>query len=159
MRTESWMRRLVGDAICVPDGDAPPDSACFTAPFPCPAKLVSTSDVGFPGEACSVAPFVHNSSERKEATMAQVNLNSVVTFFDPHPGLLGCPVPIPDAVKQVADALNGQSLLLAEAVERIQRAAGGEVEVAFEHRHISFELPGILRGCPCTHSWRVIRFR
>lgn len=91
--------------------------------------------------------------------MPKASLNSVVRLYDPHPGLLGCPVPIPDVVKRVADELNGQSLPLAEAVERIQHAAGGEVEVAFEHRHISLELPGILRGHPCTHSWRVIRFR
>lgn len=91
--------------------------------------------------------------------MAKASLNSVVTFFDPHPGLLGCPVPIPDVVKRVADELNGQSLPLTEAVERIQRAAGGEVDVAFEHHHISLELPGIMDGRACTHSWRVIRFR
>lgn len=91
--------------------------------------------------------------------MPNKGLDRVVTFFDPHPGLLGCPVPIPDAVKRVADELDGQSLPIAEAVERIQRAAGGEVDVAFEQRHISLELPGILRGRPCVHSWRVIRFR
>ncbi|MBI4434358.1 hypothetical protein HY635_00865 [Candidatus Uhrbacteria bacterium] len=91
--------------------------------------------------------------------MPNQNLDRIVTFYDPHPGLAGCLVPIPDVVKWVADELNGRSLPLAEAIERIQRAAGGEVDVAFEHRHISFSLPGMLHGRPCTNSWRVIRFR
>ena len=91
--------------------------------------------------------------------MKTFGLDRIVTFYDPHPGLAGCPVPIPDVVKRVADELNGQSLPLAEAIERIQRVAGGGVDVALNERHIGLSLPGILDGHACTHSWRVIRFR
>lgn len=88
-----------------------------------------------------------------------ITLRTVVTFFDPHPGLAGCLVPIPDVVKRAANELNGLSLPLAEAIERIQRVAGSGVDVALNEGHIGLSLPGILDGHACMHSWRVIRFR
>lgn len=42
--------------------------------------------------------------------MAIIN-ETVVTLYDPHPGFAGAVIPIPPAVKRVADALNGQTLM------------------------------------------------
>ena len=40
-------------------------------------------------------------------------------FFDPHPGLLGAQVPIPEHVRIVAEHLDGKSMELDEAVQMI----------------------------------------
>ncbi len=53
----------------------------------------------------------------------KVDLDAVKTFYDPHPGFLGAAVPIPSAVKQVTDGLNGQTMTLREAVDKIKNAA------------------------------------
>jgi hypothetical protein len=52
-----------------------------------------------------------------------------VRCFDSHPGLMGCPTPIPETVRFEAEALSGEVLDLETAVERIREAAGGEYRV------------------------------
>jgi len=49
------------------------------------------------------------------------------TFFDPHPGFAGAIIPIPAAVKKVADGLNGKTMLLQKAVDMIQAVTNGTV--------------------------------
>ena len=44
-------------------------------------------------------------------------------YFDPHPGLMGCPEPIPEAVRLVANELvTAEGVSLPEAIAKIQAA-------------------------------------
>ena len=78
-------------------------------------------------------------------------------MFDPHPGLAGCMVRIPEAVRLVANELDGQDVPIAEAVAKIQAACpGGEVKDSPNHGMICLTVenfPGM------QHSWRVIRYQ
>ena len=84
------------------------------------------------------------------------NLNAVKTFFDPHPGLAGAIVPIPEAVKKVANNLNGKSMTLREAVARIKAVTKGTVRVVDRFEFIYLEHT---ESNGVQHGFRVIRFK
>ena len=84
------------------------------------------------------------------------NRNAVKTFFDPHPGLAGAMIPIPEAVRKVANNLNGKSMTLREAVARIQAVTKGTIRVVERYKFIYLELPG---SGGIRHGFRVIRFK
>lgn len=93
-----------------------------------------------------------------------IDLNAVKTFFDPNPAkrFCGAEVPIPAAVKKVADELNGKTMSLADAVAKIQSATQGKGEVVILEDCIA--LYSIPRNSPLAlkyalHIWRVIRFK
>jgi len=87
----------------------------------------------------------------------KIDLDEVKTFFDPHPGFAGAAIPIPAAVKKVADGLDGQRLSLREAVARLQAVTPGKVEVVAEFDFIGLRLDG--SGRHLSHFFRVIRYR
>lgn len=80
-------------------------------------------------------------------------------FYDPHPGLAGASIPIPEAVRLVANNLAEREFVeLNEAVQQIQNACPeGKVHV-FEDM-ISLRVGQIQHGMLTypQHSWRVIR--
>lgn len=78
-----------------------------------------------------------------------------VTFYDPHPGIGGAAVPLPAIVKRIADALDGQTLPLNDAVACIQAVTRGQV---FAHVYDGWIQLTVGSGPP-QHVWRVIRFR
>lgn len=102
-------------------------------------------------------------------------------FFDPHPGLLGCTVPIPEAVKKVAAELDGHTLELEEAVAKIHAACpGGRIKVSQPEMQMTApgqparEKEGMvclqleevrvdgredLNGLLYKYNWRVIKFK
>lgn len=91
----------------------------------------------------------------------KIDLNAVKTFFDPHPGTMFCGavMTLPKAVKKAADELNGQTMTLREAVNKIQAVTKGAVEfheVKDGKGWISLTIC-VGRAAP-THSWRVIRY-
>ena len=49
-------------------------------------------------------------------------MNDVV-FYDAHPGLAGCPIPIPKSIKKIADKLEGMPYSLSKAVKLLEKAA------------------------------------
>lgn len=83
-----------------------------------------------------------------------------VTFYDPHSGRTGTPIrgrpvmPIPPAVKKVADKLNGRTLSLREAMKRLRKVTKGKLEVMADC--IVLE---IKEGKNIRHGFRVICFR
>ena len=83
--------------------------------------------------------------------------DTTVTFYDPHPGFGGATVPIPLAVKRVADELNGQTMLLSEALDRIRAVTDGAVFPVLPHQYIALR---ILDSGPrwIEHGFRVIRY-
>lgn len=78
-------------------------------------------------------------------------------FYDPHPGLAGAIIPIPDAVKKEADALDGQTRRLRDVLLILKSAAraSGGAEVTICENYIKMEQ----KVGDFTHSWRVIRYR
>lgn len=80
-----------------------------------------------------------------------------VTLYDPHPGFAGAMIPLPVAVKRVADELDGQTLTLGEAVARIQAVTSGHVEYVTYLTHQWIKLT--LKSGGAFHTFRVIRFR
>ena len=86
-----------------------------------------------------------------------VNLDEVKTFYDPHPGFAGAAIPIPPAVKKVADELNGKTLPLREAMNRIRRVTKGELKIVI--LDIGFIMLKIKARDGATHGFRVICFR
>lgn len=83
------------------------------------------------------------------------NLNAVKTFFDPHPGFGGAIIPIPEAIKRVADELSGKTMSLRNAVAKIRKATKGKVSIVQDHNFILLELTSSNGMC---HAFRVIRF-
>ena len=75
------------------------------------------------------------------------------TFFDPHPGFAGAAIPIPAAVKKVADELNNKSLPLSEAVAMIQATTKGKVSIRDGWIALVIYEPN-----GAMHMFRVIRF-
>ncbi len=88
-----------------------------------------------------------------------MDLDEVRTFYDPHPGFAGAAVPIPEKVRRVANELDGQTLSLREAVERIQAATTGKVRVVAEYQFIGLLIKGRSFLGPCEHFFRVICYR
>ncbi|MDP3726576.1 MAG: hypothetical protein Q8R36_05270 [bacterium] len=82
------------------------------------------------------------------------NLDTVKTFFDPHPGFAGAAIPIPSAVKKAANELNGESMSLHKAVAKLQAVTDGKVSV--NDGWIALELR---ESDGARHIFRVIRFR
>jgi len=91
------------------------------------------------------------------AKTKKVDLDAPRTFFDPHPGFAGAAIPIPGPVKKAADALDGQTLSLREAVARLRAAGIGSIEVVPEFGYIGLCLKGGGRGA--EHYFRVISYR
>jgi len=81
------------------------------------------------------------------------DLNEVKTFFDPHPGLADATIPIPTAVKNVADKLNGKCMPLREAIDSLKTVTDGILTIKSDW--IALE---ISESDGKKHVFRVIRF-
>lgn len=84
-----------------------------------------------------------------------------VTFYDPHPGIGGAIIPLPEPMKRTAKELDGQTMTIGEAVKKIEDNAvlSGihfDVDVVPEYQYIGVKMR---EGENILHSWRLIRFR
>jgi len=78
--------------------------------------------------------------------------NKQYEFYDPHPGgISGAIVPLPTHMKSVADSLNGKTITLEEAVEKIGEGA----RVIEKYNFIMY----VKNSGTATHSWRLIRYK
>ena len=82
-----------------------------------------------------------------------MSVNDQKTFYDPHPGRGGCPLPLQTEVRQAAKTLDGCTLSLTKAFERIQSVARGEVKI--QENNITLTV----QGASTEYVWVVIRFR
>lgn len=82
----------------------------------------------------------------------------MVEFYDPHPGLAGCPVRLPEAVRLVADSLSGKIGSVQEAKELIIDAVDTDLpfEVKVEDTCILLMIGNFDIG---KHCWNVIKYR
>ena len=83
------------------------------------------------------------------------DLDEKKTFYDPHPGFAGAAIPIPGPVKAAADALDGKSMTLREALAKIRATTNGSVEVVSKYGYIGLRLG----GGHAEHFIRVIKYR
>lgn len=88
---------------------------------------------------------------------AAIDLNAIKTFYDPHPGFAGAAIPIPSAVKNVADKLSGKTLPVRMALSRLKKVTKGELKIVI--MDISFIMLKIKTGDNIAHGFRVICFR
>ena len=57
-----------------------------------------------------------------------VDLDTVVTFYEPHPGFGGAAVPLPGPVKTAIDELSGKTITLRQGIEKIKATGIGKLE-------------------------------
>jgi len=81
-----------------------------------------------------------------------LDLDKPRTFFNPHPGFAGAAIPIPTAVRKVAEGLDGQTISLREAIARISAVTSGRVEPVPQYDYIGLWL----ETGTATHLFRVI---
>lgn len=96
-----------------------------------------------------------------------INMEEIREFFNPHPGTLGTIEPLPQAFKEVVDALVGQRISLAEAsslLDVVIQKIGGEI--CFEKSLIYLfypHRPSNHTASTCKsyyhHCWRLIEYR
>src|SRR3989344_4010288 len=71
------------------------------------------------------------------------NLQQKVKFYDPHPGLLGCPIPLPYEIKRAAHSLDNKVMTLEEAFNRLEPIAKiydeGKVKITSRYNFIYFQ--------------------
>jgi len=85
----------------------------------------------------------------------------LAVFYEPHPGLLGCTARLPNAVKAVADELDGKTILLSDAIAKIKEVAELEDKTIEVIVFADAILLKVWRSNTdyFTHCWRVIKFR
>jgi len=84
-----------------------------------------------------------------------VDLEKIREFYDPHPGLAGAIVPIPEPVRIAAVELCNQKISLNKAVGKIRAVTTGEVEIDSEYKNINLKI----RQGGLEHNFLVIRYR
>ena len=81
-------------------------------------------------------------------------------FYDPHPGLAGCPVRLPEHVRIVAEWLDGQRMTIKSAIDQLV-AATSETDLTVQFRDcegwISMKVG--TWDDPPMNCWRVIRYK
>jgi hypothetical protein len=80
----------------------------------------------------------------------------VVEFYDPHPGIGGAAIPMPEHLRIVAQWLVGQRMSVEEAMQCFRDVAEA-IRVRTYQDCILVEM-GSLDDLP-MHGWRAIRFR
>ncbi len=97
--------------------------------------------------------------------------DTIVAFYNPHPGCAGAVIPLPKAIKEVADDLDGRVLPLGDALRWLRAATtdvhhGGimnaDIEVVSYITHQFIRLRLSERGPneqERLHCFRIISFR
>lgn len=93
-----------------------------------------------------------------------IDLQAIKTFFEPNLGKWhhGAEAPMPAVVKKVADELDGKTMPLTEAVEKIMSATQGKGEISVLSDCImlySIPLNSSLADRYPMHAWRVIKYK
>ena len=81
-----------------------------------------------------------------------------VTFYDPHPGMGGATLRLPEAMKKAIDPLNGKTASLEEIMDKLQPVAKkleGELIADEENKYITFTMH---RG-KLVHSYKLLSYK
>lgn len=87
----------------------------------------------------------------------EVDMDIARDFFDAHPGFAGTAVPIPPAIRRVANELDGRMSSLNDAVARLRAVGIGTIEVVHKFRYISLRIGG--SGRHLEHLFCVIKYQ
>ncbi len=87
-------------------------------------------------------------------------MDKPVEFYDPHPGLMGCPKPFPKHLRVIAEQLDGHEMTVNEAILCFENSAleGQPISVTAVQDCILIRIGSFKDRSP-VHSWRAIRFR
>ncbi len=91
------------------------------------------------------------------STPVAIDMDKPRTFFNPHPGFAGAAIPIPGPVKTIAEDIDGKTMSLKDAVERLKAVGIGRIEVVSKYDYIALWLgedPNKRR-----HMFRVICYK
>lgn len=116
--------------------------------------------------------FAAKIKRKEEAVKGQkkekVNLDAVVEFYNPRWGL-GAAISLPLEVKKVVNEIDGKTMSLREAVEKIKQtvkgARGMSVKVVDEYKYIALECvvpddnPSKHKWDHAVHCWKLISYR
>lgn len=87
-------------------------------------------------------------------------LKQKVILYDPHPGIGGAVIPLPEPLRRVAHELDGQTLTLEEAVQRFNAVANKKSGVVKLGEYCILYLLGHnYGGQRSIHGWRLLRYR
>jgi len=86
-----------------------------------------------------------------------VNLDAVRKFHNPYQGFAGSSMPIPVDIRKVACELQGQTLPIRKAMERLRSATNGELRIVVL-KDVNFVLLQI-KAHGITYAFRVICFQ
>lgn len=87
------------------------------------------------------------------------DLDTLVTFYEPHPGFGGAAVPLPGPVKKAIDELDGKTMILRQGIEKIKATGIGQLEILEDYGYIMLNLnEWPPKKAPC-HTWLLIKYR
>lgn len=86
------------------------------------------------------------------------DLEKKVQLFNPHQGIGGALLPLPESIREVANELDGQKLSLNEVLKKLEQIAeklNGKVEVIEKYQYISFTYEDKIKR---RHMYRLISY-
>ncbi len=116
--------------------------------------------------ACLI--FIGGSFVGSGPTRSSRNMSKEVIFYDPHPGVGGALVPLPEYLRIIAHWLVGQTMTVQAATDYLigtveivglkQDQGGRLIVISEEENCILAKMGSFPEDLPC-HCWRVIRFK
>lgn len=89
-------------------------------------------------------------------------MNETVKFHDPHPGLMGCSIPLPEHLRITAQWLDGQTMTVDEAIQCFKDSASEHerpIVVTIEQDCILIKMGSFKDRRYPVHCWRAMRFK
>src|SRR3990172_8535127 len=126
---------------------------------PHPWCVATSNTLDASGQVVEASEHITDGKTWREAIESAIRLTyEEVYLFDPHPGVGGALMPLPQEVKEVADKLADQTMTLAEALSRLRgtnwvRATPSAVRARKGMILLDAELNGQI------HHWRILRYR
>ena len=85
-------------------------------------------------------------------------------FYDPHPGLMGCDIPVPDNVLSLIQKIDGKKADISDVIKTIKRTAGKGFRVEISGDMIVMRDGSVSdmldkKNTKPIHSWRLLRFK
>lgn len=97
-----------------------------------------------------------------QEVLEEIKLSREVKFFDPHTGIGGAMIPLPQTIKEIGVEIDGKTLILSNVLDKIKKAAE-KLEPSFVSPEIEVSNNCILltlyqKSSSCKHCFRLISF-
>lgn len=80
-------------------------------------------------------------------------------FFDPHPGMLGAAVAIPEKVRLIAASCDGKRMTVKEVVQKVKAAVSKDWTVESGDGCVMLFSPPAKGTSFPMHCWRVLQYK